>query len=87
MSEQKEYLVTRPPKMRPTHPGAIVAEALEATGVSITTAAAEMHISRKRLADIVGERTPITADLAVRIGQFLGNGPGLWLRLQSAHDV
>jgi plasmid maintenance system antidote protein VapI len=29
----------------------------------------------------------IEAGLAVRVGKFCGNGPGLWLRMQEAHDL
>jgi plasmid maintenance system antidote protein VapI len=25
--------------------------------------------------------------MAVRLGKFCGNGPGLWLRMQQAHDL
>jgi plasmid maintenance system antidote protein VapI len=26
-------------------------------------------------------------DMALRIGKFAGNGPGLWLRMQQAYDL
>lgn len=29
----------------------------------------------------------ITPDMAIRIGRLLGNGPGIWLRMQTALDV
>jgi len=25
--------------------------------------------------------------MALRVGKFAGNGPGLWLRMQQAHDL
>jgi antitoxin HigA-1 len=25
--------------------------------------------------------------MALRLGRFCGNGPGLWLRLQAAYDI
>jgi len=28
-----------------------------------------------------------TTDMALRIGKFAGNGPGLWLRMQQAYDL
>jgi addiction module HigA family antidote len=30
---------------------------------------------------------PVTAELALRIGKFAGNGPGLWLRMQQTYDL
>jgi plasmid maintenance system antidote protein VapI len=25
--------------------------------------------------------------MALRLGKFCGNGPGIWLRMQQAHDI
>lgn len=32
-------------------------------------------------------RSAVTAEMALRIGRFCGNGPGLWLRMQQAFDL
>ena len=29
----------------------------------------------------------ITPEMAVRLGKFCGNGPGLWLRMQQSYDL
>jgi len=29
----------------------------------------------------------VSPEMAVRLGKFCGNGPGLWLRLQAAYDL
>ena len=29
----------------------------------------------------------VTPEMAVRLGKFCGNGPGLWLRLQQTYDL
>lgn len=72
----------------PTHPGAILREdVLPAMGVSVTQAAKEMQISRQQLHKVLAETAPITTEMAVRIGKYAGNGPGLWLRMQAAHDL
>ena len=34
----------------------------------------------------MAERVSITPEMAVRLGRFCGNGPGLWLRMQQAYD-
>lgn len=46
-----------------------------------------LGISRQQLYDIVGERKPVSANTAVRIGKLMGTGPGVWLRMQAAHDA
>jgi addiction module HigA family antidote len=37
--------------------------------------------------DILNGRRAITADTAVRLGRFFGNGAQFWLDLQSQHDI
>jgi len=77
---------------KPTHPGAILREdvlpALKAEqGISISQFARDLHISRNLLYGILEESRPITTNIAVRLGKVLGNGPGLWLRMQQSYDL
>jgi addiction module HigA family antidote len=53
----------------------------------VTEAAAKLRISRQTLHRILAERAAVTPEKAFRLGKFLGNGPGLWLRMQEAHDL
>jgi addiction module HigA family antidote len=46
-----------------------------------------MHVTRQTLHRILAGRAAITPEMAVRLGRFCGNGPGLWLRMQQAHDL
>lgn len=36
---------------------------------------------------LVNEKRKITADIAIRLGQFTGTSPELWLNLQMAVDL
>jgi len=71
----------------PGHPGAVLSEELEILGISISQAATDLGVSRQILSAILNERRPITADMAVRIGHYIGNGPGIWVRMQTNHDL
>lgn len=72
----------------PTHPGALLREiVLPALGVSVSQAAREMRVSRQQLHKILAEERSITADMAARLGRYCGNGPDLWLSMQSAYDL
>jgi addiction module HigA family antidote len=83
-SRKKEQQVGRPP----THPGAILREdVLPALGLTVSGAARQLGVSRQMLHRILACRAPVTPDMAVRLGKFCGNGPGLWLRLQQAFDL
>lgn len=72
----------------PAHPGEILREdVLPALGMSKTEVAAALGIPFKTLHDILDERRPVTAEMALRLGKLLGNGAQLWTNLQRSHDL
>ena len=73
---------------QPTHPGAILREdVLPALGLPVLRVAKALGVSRQALHAILAERAGVTPEMAVRLGKLCGNGPGLWLRMQQAHDL
>ncbi len=83
-----EYPVKRPLKRSPIHPGEILREdVLPTLGLSVSEAARRLGISRQQLHRVLACTHPITTEMALRIGKFAGNGPGLWLRMQQSHDL
>ena len=62
-------------------------DVLPALGLSISEAARQLRISRQTLHRILAGRSAVTPEMAVRLGRFCGNGPGLWLRMQEAYDL
>ena len=83
-----EYPAQRDPSRCPTHPGALLREeVIPATGRSKTEIASLLGISRQHLHDILEERKPVSPAVAVRLGKLLGDGPGVWVRMQAAHDT
>ena len=83
-----EYYIKRPLKRPPIHPGEILREdVLPALGISVSETARKLGISRQQLHRVLACTHPITIEMALRIGKFAGNGPGLWLRMQQAHDL
>ena len=86
MSE--EYLVTKRPRRVPTHPGAVLkGDVLPALGISISEAARQLRVTRQTLHRLLSGTSAVTPDMAVRLGRFCGNGPGIWLRMQQAYDL
>ena len=72
----------------PTHPGAILREdVLPAISEPVMKVAKKLGVTRQHLHWILAEKAPITPDMALRLGKFCGNGPGLWLRMQQTHDL
>lgn len=73
---------------QPTHPGAVLREdVISELGISVSALAKDLRISRQTLHGILRESKPVTVNIALRLGKFLGNGPGLWLRMQETYDL
>ena len=74
--------------LAPMHPGELLREdVLPALGRPKTEIARLLGISRQTLYDILNEKQPITAQMALRIGKLCGNGPDIWIRLQTRYDL
>ena len=72
----------------PMHPGELIREdLLPALGVSKTELARSLGISRQTLYDILNERQPVTAEMAIRFGKLFGNGARFWANMQRAYDL
>ena len=75
-------------KHAPTHPGALLREVvLPELAITQGEFADRLGVSRRTVSEVLHERRPITPDMAIRLGKLLGNGAGLWLRMQQALDV
>jgi addiction module HigA family antidote len=88
MNQMADYAAKRNRNRCPTHPGALLREAaIPAVGRSKTEIAALLGISRQHLYDIRAERRPVSPAVAVRLGKLFGDGAGIWIRMQAAHDT
>jgi addiction module HigA family antidote len=84
----KEHIVRRPLKRPPTHPGEVLREdVLKSLDLSVSEVATRLGVSRQQLHRILAGTHPITTEMALRIGKFVGNGAGVWLRMQQAYDL
>ena len=72
----------------PTHPGEVLREDVVPTlGISKSEIAARLGVSRVAFYDLLNEKTGVSPRMAVRLGKFLGNGPRIWLNMQTAWDL
>ncbi len=84
----REDIVINQPNRCPTHPGAVLREeVLPALDLSVVDAARKLRVSRQTLHRVLSGKMAVTPEMAVRLGKFCGNGPGLWLRMQAAYDL
>ena len=78
----------RDPAMDPAHPGELLREdVLPGLGISKTAVAEALKISRQTFYDILSEKQPVTAGMAVRFGKLFGNGAAFWVALQRDYDL
>jgi addiction module HigA family antidote len=88
MTEQRDMVVRKPPRMPPVHPGEVLRDdVLPALDVSVSEAARQLGVSRQSLHRIMAGQQPVTVEMALRLGRFCGNGAALWLRMQQAYDL
>jgi antitoxin HigA-1 len=86
MSTERKSL--RHPDFEPPHPGAFIREdVVDHIKMTKTEFAAALGISRQMLHGIMAEKYPVTVEMAVRLGHVVGNGPGIWMRLQNSYDL
>jgi antitoxin HigA-1 len=81
------FKAVRNPNRCPSHPGAVLADILEDISMSKTEIAQGLGISRQHLYDILGERKPLSPNVAALIGKMFGGGVGIWLHMQAAYDA
>ena len=72
----------------PTHPGEILREdVLPSLKLTVTDAAKELGVARQTLHRVMTGEMAVTPAMALRLGRWCGNGPGLWLRMRVAYDL
>ena len=74
--------------LRAVHPGEVLREdVIPALGRSKAEIARLLGISRQTLYDLLGEKQPVTAPMALRIGKLCGNGGRILYAMQQAYDL
>jgi len=67
----------------PPHPGQMLKEdVLPALGLTVTEAAGQLGVARVTLSRMINGHAAVSADMAIRLAQWLGGSAEKWLRLQ-----
>ena len=75
-------------KILPIHPGEILLEEfMQPLGLSQNALAKALHVTPRRINEIVNGKRSITADTALRLAQFFGNSAEFWMNLQYKYDL
>lgn len=69
-------------------PGEFLSEEfLEPLGLSANALALALRVPANRIQAIVNGQRAITADTALRLGQYFGTTPEFWINLQSIYEL
>lgn len=70
----------------PAHPGEVLREWIP-EGMTVTEAADALKINRVTLSRLLNSKASATANIALRLGAWLGTSPELWIGMQSQWDL
>jgi len=79
---------TRSQKLPPVHPGEVLREdylkPMELTAYALAKA---IDVPRTRVERLAAEKTPVTADTALRLARYFGTSAALWMNMQARYDL
>lgn len=75
------------PMKNPVHPGELVRANIDELGLSVAEVATRIGITRQQLYNVIGGRSVVTPEMAVRFEQAFGGAADMWLRMQAAYDL
>jgi len=74
--------------LTPMHPGELLREEiLPALEIDNAELGRNLGIEEATIAEVLAERAPVTADMALRLAKLCGNSATFWLNLQRDHDL
>ena len=71
----------------PIHPGEILADELDEIGLTAKKLADILEVPPNRLYQLLAGKRNITADTALRLGQYFNMAADFWMNLQSAYEL
>lgn len=74
-------------QLKPLHPCHMILANLEAMELSVPKAAEILSMTKQHLYRVTKGASPVTPDLAQRLGTLFGNGALFWLKLQAQYDA
>ena len=76
------------PIKNPPHPGDFIrTEIIQAVGLSVTAAAAALHVSRPALSNLLNANADLSGDMALRIEKVFGIKMDTLMRMQASYDI
>ena len=74
-------------RLDPIHPGVYLKELLDEIGLTQYRLARDIGVPAMRINYLFHGKRLVTAELALRLGRYFGQGPRYWMNLQSRYDM
>lgn len=74
-------------RLRLVHPGETIGEEIAARGLTAHAFAMKLRVPANRISEIIAGRRGVSAETALRLGRYFGNGAQFWINLQSGYDL
>lgn len=75
-------------RVAPMHPGTVLADSIEGSGLSMRQVAKAIDMSPNGLNKVLLGKSPVTPETALRLARYLGtDDPEVWLRMQMDFDL
>lgn len=72
----------------PPHPGEVLRDGVFSDpGITVTHAAKALGVTRAALSRVLNGKAAMSADMALRLAQWLGTGPEVWVNMQATYDL
>lgn len=71
----------------PPHPGGLITETLEDTGISLRELAKRLEVAPSTLSRLMREETGVSAEMAIKLSAVIGGAPHIWLGMQADYDL
>ena len=73
--------------MKHIHPGRILKREMTARNLSANKLALALRVPSGRITQILNGKRGISAETALRLGQYFNNSAQFWMNLQSRYDL
>ncbi len=75
------------PMKNPPHPGRGLKDDIDALGLTVAEAAEALGITRQQLYNVIGGKSSISPEMALRLEKGVGGTAVSWLGMQAAYDL
>ena len=75
------------PMANPAHPGQLVKDDIDTSGLSVAEAATGLGVTRQQLYRVINGDSAVTPEMAMRLEKAIGGTADAWMQMQMNYDL